>query len=318
LTAVVVALLGMAIDFHLGRVHVHRTNVEEAQLARAVLRLMADDLRGTIREMPVDFSAVEQLAADSLSADPDALDDLVGEETVDEAEAELTTGISQSVEPPPVPGLYGNRHELSVDVSRLPRPDQYTAVYAVGAEALRFDLPGDVKTVAYYLADDDATSTARTTSPATSVGQGRGRGLVRRSLDRAVTLWAVENGNLDALDRNAELIAPEVTGLEFRYFDGAEWHEEWNSDENNGLPVAVEMAIAIEPARKDRRRRISSSAALDSSRTESGDIIYRLLVSLPLAEPTAEEDAASTYDEDDEPEEDAAQESSPNDQERSP
>ena len=61
LTAVVVAMVAAAIDFHLGQLTVRRAKIEEAQLARAVLRRIADDLRGAIVYRPIDFSSAQAL-----------------------------------------------------------------------------------------------------------------------------------------------------------------------------------------------------------------------------------------------------------------
>ncbi len=39
--------------------------------------------------------------------------------------------------------------------------------------------------------------------------------------------------------------APEVMSLNFRYFDGSKWHKSWDSLARKGLPVAVEMTLAV-------------------------------------------------------------------------
>jgi hypothetical protein len=64
-------------------------------------------------------------------------------------------------------------------------------------------------------------------------------------MNRAQALYASQNGDYDIFMRNAESLAPEVVGLEFRYFDGTEWLSEWNSQEMNGLPLAVEIGVVV-------------------------------------------------------------------------
>ena len=39
--------------------------------------------------------------------------------------------------------------------------------------------------------------------------------------------------------------APEVVSLKFRYFDGSKWRKSWDSLARKGLPVAVEMSLAV-------------------------------------------------------------------------
>lgn len=47
-----------------------------------------------------------------------------------------------------------------------------------------------------------------------------------------------------------ELLSPAVVGLNFRYFDGEEWVDEWDSmgDREGTLPLAVEVTVVFAPA----------------------------------------------------------------------
>jgi hypothetical protein len=311
LLAIVVTLLGTAIHLHLRVLDIRRTDIEQAQLARAVLRMIADDLRSTIQSDPVDFSSVADLAAayDTEMPDVEDLEDQLAEAGLDETEASPTEGIADSLTPPSEPGLYGNCCELLIDVSRLPRPDEYALVAAAAAGA-PVDIPSEIKSVAYYLVDGSSSDgfgsgqldESINTGVDTSAFGGQARGLVRRELSRAVTEWAVENGNLDTLRRNARIVAPEVVGLEFRYFDGTEWFFEWDTQLEGGLPIAVEIAIWVQSPdaatkQEDRAdRRLTEPFENESLETESpnppGSRVYRLLVDLPAGRPTTDEDAA--------------------------
>ena len=57
------ALIGTAINLYLMQVDASRTRVEEAQLARSILAMIADDLRATSIYQPQDTSAIAQLMA---------------------------------------------------------------------------------------------------------------------------------------------------------------------------------------------------------------------------------------------------------------
>ena len=92
-------------------------------------------------------------------------------------------------------------------------------------------------------------------------------------------------------------MAPEVLHLEFRYFDGTEWLDEWDTEQEGGLPVAVEIAIWIAlPDERDRsqtRRAVPLTAADEESDTpQINGRVYHLIVDLPAAEPTTDEDEA--------------------------
>jgi hypothetical protein len=184
---------------------------------------------------------------------------------------------------PTEPGLYGSRYELRIDVGRIPRTDEYQTW--LEDESLRslFDVVSDVKTISYYMLADD---TARASDDYDDQMEPTG-GLYRRVLDRAVTKWASEKGNLVNLEEQAEQIAHEVIAVEFRYFDGVEWYEEWDSETYGGLPMLVEVAIEILPedARQQPEQYTPSSSSSDYL---WGDQVYRMFVRLPTAEVTSE------------------------------
>jgi hypothetical protein len=166
----------------------------------------------------------------------------------------------------PVLGLFGNANTVQVAVSRLPRIEQFANATVSGN-----DLVSDVKTVEYFC----STSTTGTT-----LGSTTDTGLVRQELDRAVTNYASENGGL-AWDDELAPIAAEVTRLEFRYHDGTEWLSEWDSEANGKLPLAVEIAIALDTfgAVED-----SAPGTLNDKATSTGQSIYRLVVFLPQSQ----------------------------------
>jgi hypothetical protein len=75
LSVALVALIGTAIDLYLTQVDNSRTEVEEAQLARSILAMIADDIRAATIYKPQDTSAIAQLLANSASFDVDSIDD---------------------------------------------------------------------------------------------------------------------------------------------------------------------------------------------------------------------------------------------------
>ncbi|EAQ78870.1 PilW family protein [Blastopirellula marina] len=297
IAVVLMAAVGAAIHMYSRSVDIGRTNVEEAQLGRAVMKLMEEDLRNCIWKNEIDFSSVEAMASGSASSAASSLtggaisSDLSSLDSTAETDASLnTTDLAASSGPAMQIGLYGNATELQFDMSRLPRVDEYDPEYVGFRSQKLADKPSDVKTVTYYLLiPGSAYQGTVGESPDRTVEQ---TGLVRRVLDRSVTQWALENGDTKQLDATAEIIAPEVCFLNFRYFDGYEWYEEWDSSTMGGLPLAVDIVVAIRSA--DERGGADDEGEAIVIGVAEGDMIYRRLVRIPIAvpiDPLAEEEA---------------------------
>jgi hypothetical protein len=151
LSAVLLALIGTAINLYLVRVEKSRERVEEAQLARSILSMIADDLRSTAIYQPQDVSAVSQLMANSASFDVDSIDDERTGGTSSTSVAGATTGLSgastagtaggmggttssasgagspgsQTTADSEMPlGLSGTIGEMYIDIERLPGGDE--------------------------------------------------------------------------------------------------------------------------------------------------------------------------------------------------
>jgi prepilin-type N-terminal cleavage/methylation domain-containing protein len=75
LAAVLLTLIGTAINLYLVQVDAGRARVEEAQLARSILSMIADDIRATTVYKPQDTSAIAQLMAKTKAFDPDSIDE---------------------------------------------------------------------------------------------------------------------------------------------------------------------------------------------------------------------------------------------------
>src|SRR5262245_3695185 len=74
LSVALLALIGTAINLYLLQVDASRTRTEEAQLARSVLSMIADDVRNTSIYKPQDTSGVAALVAASAKFDADSID----------------------------------------------------------------------------------------------------------------------------------------------------------------------------------------------------------------------------------------------------
>ena len=143
--------------------------------------------------------------------------------------------------------LLGNARELQVDISHLPRTERPVGLTVGDSPPLAARL-SDARTVTYGLASQSLDGL-----PIGPTGEGDASantygGLIRRELERAAFTFAGQQGLGDELEQATELLAPEVTDLQFSYYDGSTTYEEWDSTTQGRLPAAVRVAISIRPA----------------------------------------------------------------------
>ena len=294
LSAMVMMMVASALQLHLRMTDTRRDNVENAQLARAILRHFTNDLRAAVY---VDAETIEaaQVATDS-SLDDEAAG--VGDGETGSAALSDDAAATGQIDPSTlaVPGLYGDLEQIQFDISRTTdawatAPTDDTAVVAAD---LAPKPRGSLQTVAYYL-NAAQTSTATPSYPAvSSTGQSTtagaatdGGGLFRQVVDQPIASWAIESGGQADLGFYAELLAPEVISITFRYFDGTQWVESWDSYQQGGLPVAIEVTIVLTSTQDDTDETISTQLGyLDTS-----DSVYTTIVHLPTSLPTDETEA---------------------------
>lgn len=311
LCVVLMTLVSSAMTFYVREMASAETMYRQSQVASAVLQMIEDDLRMTLTTRPVDTSPLSDVLAsasaplsalgitggedsggfgdEALPEDPESAGtDLSSDPLMDEtADAELLDSslggtVLQS------PGLIGNSLQLQVDVSRLPRLEQSViapSLAVTGGKLL--DRPSDIKTISYFVQAEgsgttlDAVEELAIANGLPSVGTNGG-GLVRRELDRTINTYASTTGGLSRLGSVGELIAPEVTAIEFEYFDGVNWLTYYSSDEMGYLPPAVRVTLQIDGDAAD------DETEIETSRTFT-HVIY-----LPMSHP---EDAESEEDE---------------------
>lgn len=298
LTAVLLGLIGMAVDVHLRMLDSRQARVERSQLARAILTRIATDLRSAIQPSASasDMSSVEDLASSATSILDDSGADMAD---LSAAASDLgldasglttdSTDIADSTTLPTSPGLYGNQYEMQVDISRIPRVDEFQQLTSPNPMGGIHDIPSDLKTVAYYVRQPGSAVTPSTQTIGSDASEG---GLVRRVLDRQVTLYASESGDVNSLNQYGDVLAPEVTAMELSYFDGMQWMTEWNSEEMGGLPLAVRITLSLRPeipASSSGLESLVSSSA--STPQEIPDQIVSLVVRIPVAKPATCDDS---------------------------
>ena len=309
LTAVVAGLIGSLIQLYLVNQETGRDSVRQAQMARAILNMIAEDVRTTVRYQKFDTSGLVQLlstetgssggnatagGASSGGASSGGASD--GGASSGGASDGGASGASTPTAPAALPpGIYGSSTSIEIDVSRLPRPDEYYPKLGNTSTGTLGDMPSDVKTVGYYVqsprTDGVQDSLGQLSQEAASLTSGPvalpNGGLVRRSVDRAVTQYAYEVAQSDQLLRTGELIAPEVLALEFQYFDGATWQTQWDGSQQ-GLPYVVKITIAMQRDSLSKSKPLDPGIAISSITTdmmqEFGIEIYSTNTIIPGAQ----------------------------------
>ena len=270
LSVILMGLVGTALSFFATNLETRNTEVRHVHLVQSVVNLMTDDLRSVIYPPEFDASALDSLigsatgtaeeqAGEGQDLSAAGLDDMsegsdesivteVGAETANSAEtSDLSSGSMISARP----GLIGNQTQIQFEISRLPRLEEYQPMLAGAGQGQVIDVPSDIKTVTYFIQPsggairDPMDSTQAGAAMLGANGTASTGGLVRRSLDRAITDFAMTNSGGAVIAGTGDLIAPEVVSLQFRYFDGILWQIYWDSDEQGGLPLAIEVTLEV-------------------------------------------------------------------------
>ena len=305
LTAVIFSAIAASFHVFLKTLTEQQREIEQRQIARNVMAMIGSDIRAALQYKPIDVTGVENLAASELlvagiiggeSAEDiiaiDALGAPEAEEDVSDVSGgssssgglgssgvldELTEGeiaLADCVDCRPT--LIGTETSLTVDVSRLPRLDEYNPLVVSNSEEVQ--LPSDLKAISYFigrpLAGDDSGRNSLFSDQVNELG-----GLYRRNIDRAVANYAGEEGITDFADSYADLVSPEVVELTFRYFDGEQWNTEWDNFERGGFPLAVEIVVTLDPSRINSDDPDSYNG-FDPNTMQR----YRSVVNLPVSE----------------------------------
>lgn len=275
-----------------------RADAERSQLARAIERRMSADVRSILyreeepetvpTEPPTPPPGQALQSTGGAADDPVAISTDTSAPTEDEPEAVITDPTdayaTQSV------GVFGDATTLVMHVSRPPRPtlvtmevpDPLTAAASPPAAS-------DLRSVSYFLAvagsgglEGAVGNVASGGSANFSAGSGL-QGLARLDGDRLSLQQAHEAGEVDVMAQSAELIAPEVTELKFRYFDGATWLDTWDSASMKAVPRAIEVTLRIDVTADDADK---PALRFGESPTLSSGDVFRFVIAVPLSDPT--------------------------------
>jgi type II secretory pathway pseudopilin PulG len=267
LCIVIAGLLAAATQMFLINLEVERDELHRARAARAVLQVMAFDLRAAVQFKEIDEAALDE----SLDAAASAAGSLTGEEEAEEtADEEETYTVEQ-------PGLAGSATSISFDISRLPRRDQFQPV--VDSNGRVISIPSEILNINYMVGE--TTTTGASSNQSGGGGGGTNEpviGLLRMEYDRAAKRFADQGGGSMP---GFEMMAEEVKSLQFRYYDGSNWSDSWDSNEMRTLPVAIEITLMVDPRSQEYRQQQQQRGDMDAAFAMQR---YSTIVHLPIAE----------------------------------
>lgn len=289
LTLLLVTAVYMALDLHYQMSTAGRGQATKAQLERAILQQMESDLRSVVFQLPETATAEGQAADEGSSTSSSSASGAsssttetgslaAGANSTAAPAMEITMDSSDEASAETSSGLQGDSNWIEIHVSRPSKEGFATS---------------DLRSIRYFIAErgaegvpgamSDRFPDQRIDDPDHDSKFDHLVGLSRLDGDRLQLEHAEEEQRSDeVLAQQAELLAPEVISLEFRYFDGLDWYNEWNSEATGSLPAAVEITLGfVYEAPPVMNRRPGASTV----RTRS--IGYRrYVVRLPLAAPS--------------------------------
>lgn len=249
-----------------------RTRAEQAQLARAVVQRMADDLRSialvpksssTSSPLPTGIDSGPASSRNTFGPTADGVNNSTGSTSSNDGFAlgvDSVAGMeSESIRLPQF-SFIGNDRRLEIQiVQSVPEDDDESdGELELNAAQQRKPLSSELKTVVYTFEPERAPNPTDRLPPP---------GLVRRAYAWDMTLLHSDEANNQSGQTSedaqlAELTPEEIAeeekesedmfwvremiGFRLRYFDGQDWLTEWNSNESGSLPRAVEIVFQLD------------------------------------------------------------------------
>jgi len=258
LSLVIMAAVYSALSLHWRFTSAGRVDQERMQLVRAIATRIERDLRSVVYVAPP-VMASEETSTSGLTGSSGAAAGAAGGSTgsgtssgsgsasgtgagssgsSSSSTSGSSSGSSSSSSTEDAaggPGLYGSATQLLIHASRPSGDLNYSALDETLTAESRMS---DTLSIAWFLAGGDGALASLVAGP----------GLARMEGDRMSMELADTSGDVSSMAGRAKIVAPEVTSLEFRYFDGVEWTSDWDSSVMQGLPFAVEVTFTVSHA----------------------------------------------------------------------
>lgn len=272
LLVVVMSAIAGAINVYMVQVAKQQARVERELVSRNALTMIANDIRAALQHKATDFAGLNTLLkthalmlAQESGTEEEDIDPVLEEEgdaVLDEEEVSFR------------PTMLGTSNAIMIDISRLPRLDQYNPL--LEKPSATESTISDIKSIAYFFSAQKGGYDPNVVRRKDEITGG----MYRREIDRAVANFRGDESLQIRPDEFAELVASEVAEIGFKYFDGDNWVNQWNSEEEGGFPTAIEISLIVDPRRTSASSTTYQYNGFDQALMEQ----HRLTVFLPMAE----------------------------------
>lgn len=266
-----------AIDMHWRYENAGQLEMKRGQVARAVFARLSTDIR-----------SVQFVAPDLETAELEDSEDAEDAEDSEDLESTSSSDLSLIGSL----GVIGTATRLTLHVSK-PVPPRKFSVSDDGDSVL---FESEQRSVTWFLADfsggelEGMAAGRFSDDPAIIAAglldnqvDGAPLGLARADVDRLAGTIDDPSDSEGLMAESAEFLAPEVESLTFRYFDGVDWVDEWDSELQGAIPAAIEITLGFVPPDPDDPLQAAAADAIPST--------YRFVVALPVAEAGISEEA---------------------------
>jgi Tfp pilus assembly protein PilV len=298
LTTITVFLIGAAIQVNLAVVDKSRNQVEEAQLARALLQRIRDDLANAVPYQPPlgsssGSSSTSSSGGTSTAATQAAQATVVGSSGTDSTASSGTSGTDSSGSSsssngsnsmPVSGGLFGDMQSIRIETARRPRLTQ--AMLAASEDGSQPAMLSDLRIVSYSLGSPADGGTVAT------LPDGAAAGMYRTEIDRSLYYAAVQQGQSNPGDtlRLGDPTVGEIEDLKFTYYDGSTPNDTWDSVQQGKLPSAVRVTLTLRSVKKSSAAAtVGGSLGFGGANGNQRLAVYEILVDLPNAAVTTSE-----------------------------
>ena len=184
-------------------------------------------------------------------------------------------------------GLVGTATDLQLFVSRPEKSLAYVASQDLSSTSQR---TSDLMIIRYLMAQSGGGGLASAIADKESIGTESGPvGIAKLEGDLFGLSTAVETSEESPQLAASKLLAKEVSGLQFRYYDGLSWQESWDSNALNEMPKAIEITLTL------RNQEDAGDAFTGSDKDTDPyalpETTHRMVVPIPVAEPFVTESA---------------------------
>ncbi len=272
--------------------HSGQEEIAKNQLARVLLQRIELDLRSIVYRpddgaaTDADTDASSSSSTTSNSTNPSGTNSTNSTGTNSNSTSTTTTTTETKVTDPSdafagsASGLFGDMQTIVLHVSR-PRLDMLANPQISNQNAV--SRTSDLKTVSYFVAGNGSgglqAAAASHFASQNYGGNGRTSGLARMEGDRLALQLADKSGNVSSLLGQTQMLAPEVSRVSFRYYDGTLWTTQWDSGSYGGLPRAVEVNLEL-----TFEAQTTGQGRYKKTKQEPPRV-YRMVVFLPLSKP---------------------------------